>query len=56
LFRLTALSVCPGPAFAGLVTLNPKALLFVVAMLAGMLIGHGMRSSLTQGEARPPQC
>lgn len=47
--------VCPGPAFAGLVTMNPKALLFVVAMLAGMLIAHGIRSALMKGEAQPPQ-
>jgi uncharacterized membrane protein YedE/YeeE len=40
--------VCPGPAFAGLVTMNQKALLFVVAMLAGMLIAHGIRSALTK--------
>lgn len=29
--------ICPGPAFTDLATLEPKALLFVVAMLAGMI-------------------
>src|SRR5450759_5999106 len=29
--------ICPGPAFADLVTLKPKVLLFVAAMLAGMI-------------------
>ncbi len=34
---------CPGPAIAALVTLNPKALLFVIAMAAGMLAAHRLR-------------
>ena len=29
--------ICPGPAFADLATLEPKVLLFVAAMLAGMI-------------------
>src|SRR5512139_1135288 len=29
--------ICPGPAFTDLATLEPKALLFVAAMLAGMI-------------------
>jgi uncharacterized membrane protein YedE/YeeE len=29
--------ICPGPAFADLVTLDPKVLLFVAAMLVGMV-------------------
>lgn len=31
---------CPGPAIAALVTLNPTVLMFVAAMLAGMVLHH----------------
>lgn len=31
---------CPGPAIAALVTLNPTVLMFVAAMVAGMVIHH----------------
>ena len=39
--------VCPGPALAGLVTLQPKALVFVAAMLIGMLTAHAGRRALS---------
>ena len=32
--------ICPGPALAGLVTLKPALLLFIAAMLAGMLLAR----------------
>ena len=35
--------ICPGPAFADLVTLNPKVLLFVAAMLVGMIVARALR-------------
>jgi uncharacterized protein len=35
--------ICPGPALADLVTLQPKVLLFVVAMLVGMLAASVLR-------------
>ena len=31
---------CPGPAIAALVTLNPTVLMFVAAMVGGMVIHH----------------
>lgn len=31
---------CPGPALAAIVTFNPQVLLFVAAMLAGMVLHH----------------
>ena len=31
---------CPGPAIAALVTLNPTVLMFVAAMLVGMMLHH----------------
>jgi hypothetical protein len=36
--------ICPGPAFADLVTLQPKVLLFVAAMLVGMIAARVLRS------------
>lgn len=35
---------CPGPAMTGLPTLDSKVLLFVAAMLAGMLIGKQLQN------------
>jgi uncharacterized membrane protein YedE/YeeE len=35
--------ICPGPAFADLVTLDPKFLLFVAAMLVGMIAARVLR-------------
>ena len=35
--------ICPGPAFADLVTLEPKVLLFVAAMLVGMVAASVLR-------------
>ena len=37
--------ICPGPALAGLVTLQPMLLLFVAAMLAGMLLARRVAGS-----------
>jgi uncharacterized protein len=36
--------ICPGPALADLVTLEPKVLLFVVAMLVGMIVANAWRT------------
>jgi uncharacterized membrane protein YedE/YeeE len=36
--------ICPGPAFADLATLEPKILLFVAAMLVGMIAASVLRS------------
>jgi len=38
--------ICPGPAFADLVTLEPKVLLFVAAMLVGMIVASVWRNKL----------
>ena len=35
--------ICPGPAFADLATLEPKVLLFVAAMLVGMIAACAWR-------------
>lgn len=35
--------ICPGPAFADVVTLEPKVLLFVAAMLVGMIVTRAWR-------------
>ena len=40
--------ICPGPALAGLVTLNPGLLLFVAAMLAGMLLAQFLRGPIAR--------
>jgi uncharacterized membrane protein YedE/YeeE len=36
--------ICPGPAFADLVTLEPKVLMFVAAMLVGMIVANAWRN------------
>lgn len=45
--------ICPGPALTDLMTLEPKILLFVVAMLVGMTLANAVRSRLlaTNGPA-----
>ncbi len=47
--------ICPGPAVAGLVTLQPMLLLFVAAMLAGMLLAglYAGRATPSSGPAGP---
>ena len=35
--------ICPGPALTDLVTLEPKVLVFVVAMLVGMIAASALR-------------
>jgi uncharacterized membrane protein YedE/YeeE len=35
--------ICPGPAIADLVTLDPKILLFVAAMMTGMIVASVLR-------------
>lgn len=35
--------ICPGPAIADLVTLEPKVLVFIAAMLAGMIAASALR-------------
>jgi uncharacterized protein len=35
--------ICPGPALADLVTLEPKVLMFVAAMLGGMIVASLLR-------------
>ncbi len=35
--------ICPGPVFADIVTLEPKVLLFVAAMLVGMIVTSAWR-------------
>ena len=48
--------ICPGPALADLVTLDPKVLLFVAAMLVGMIAASAWRDRLSATKAlRPPQ-
>ncbi len=39
--------ICPGPALADIVTLQPKLFLFILAMLAGMLATHAIRNRNT---------
>lgn len=46
---------CPGPAIAALVTLAPKAWLFVGAMLAGMVAAKVWRDSAQRIPAGAPQ-
>jgi uncharacterized membrane protein YedE/YeeE len=45
--------ICPGPALADLATLEPKVLLFVAAMLVGMLVARAWphRLSAIEGAA-----
>lgn len=38
--------ICPGPALADLATFEPKVLLFVVAMLAGMVLADALRERM----------
>jgi uncharacterized membrane protein YedE/YeeE len=38
--------LCPGPALAGLATLNPAVFLFVAAMIAGQFIGIRLEKAL----------
>ena len=38
--------ICPGPAITDLGTLHPKVLLFVAAMLAGMIVASTLRDRL----------
>ncbi len=48
--------ICPGPALTDLVTLEPKVLLFVAAMLAGMIVSGAWRDRLSATKAlRTPQ-
>src|SRR5664280_548761 len=48
--------ICPGPALADLVTLEPKVLLFVAAMLVGMLAASAWRDKVSATKAlRQPQ-
>jgi uncharacterized membrane protein YedE/YeeE len=43
--------ICPGPAIADLPTLEPKILLFVAAMLAGMILAKAWRDRPSATEA-----
>ena len=43
--------ICPGPAFTDLSTLEPKVLLFVAAMLAGMIAASVLRSRVYSPKA-----
>jgi uncharacterized membrane protein YedE/YeeE len=45
--------VCPGPALADLMTLEPNVLLFVAAMLAGMIVANNWRNWLLAAGLRP---
>ncbi|MBI3702347.1 MAG: YeeE/YedE family protein [Rhizobiales bacterium] len=46
--------ICPGPALTDLVTLQPKVLLFVVAMLLGMLAASILRDRLSVNKVLRP--
>ena len=43
--------ICPGPALADLVTLQPKVLLFVAAMLVGMIAASILRGRVYTPES-----
>jgi hypothetical protein len=43
--------ICPGPAFADLVTLDPKIQLFVAAMLVGMIVASVLRGRVSAMKA-----
>ena len=43
--------ICPGPAFTDLATLEPKVLLFVAAMLGGMIAAAVLRSRIYSPKA-----
>jgi uncharacterized membrane protein YedE/YeeE len=45
--------MCPGPALTDLVTLEPKAWLFVAAMLAGMILANAWRKAASTTTALP---
>ena len=45
--------ICPGPALADLPTLEPKILLFVAAMLAGMMLAKAWRDRPWSAEVLP---
>jgi uncharacterized membrane protein YedE/YeeE len=45
--------MCPGPALTDLVTLEPKAWLFVAAMLAGMILANAWRNTASATTALP---
>jgi uncharacterized membrane protein YedE/YeeE len=48
--------ICPGPALANLVTLEPKVPLFVAAMLVGMIAASAWRDRVSATKApRQPQ-
>lgn len=47
--------ICPGPALTDLETLEPKVLVFVVAMLVGMFVAIVWRSRLSATRALRPQ-
>lgn|SRR5215211_2220894 len=46
--------ICPGPALTDLVTLEPKVLLFVAAMLLGMIVASAWRNRLSATKALRP--
>jgi len=43
--------MCPGPALADLATLEPKVLMFVAAMLAGMIAASALRGRVSTMKA-----
>ena len=45
--------MCPGPALTDLLTLEPKAWLFVAAMLAGMILANAWRNWASATTALP---
>jgi uncharacterized membrane protein YedE/YeeE len=48
--------ICPGPALADLVTLEPKVPLFVAAMLVGMIAASAWRDRVSATKApRQPE-
>jgi uncharacterized protein len=47
--------ICPGPALADLATLEPKVLIFVAAMLVGMLVARTWPQRLSAMKVLRPQ-
>jgi hypothetical protein len=45
--------MCPGPALADLAAMEPKAWLFVAAMLAGMILANVWRNRPSAAKALP---
>lgn len=43
--------ICPGPALTDLFTLQPKIIMFVAAMLIGMIVANGARARLRSMKA-----